>query len=66
MIAKPLPDSIEANALGCKCPIAGNGGGGSRGAGVLEDGVRSWVVDPHCPLHADPKWWMPRHQGAPA
>lgn len=65
VIDKPMPDSDAANALGCKCPISGNGVIGKRGVGVIIDGVTSRVINPQCAIHADPKWWMPRHQGAP-
>ena len=59
MTDKPLPDSPEANRLGCSCPVSGN----NKGEGVFLNGARSWNVNPKCPVHADPKWWMRRHVG---
>lgn len=51
-----MPDSQEANKLGCSCPVGPN----NKGAGMLMDGVRSWEINPACPLHANPKWWLSR------
>lgn len=59
MTDRPLPDSPEANGLGCSCPVGPN----NKGAGKLEDGVLSWSVNPKCPVHGDPRWWMPRRKG---
>lgn len=55
------PDHPEANKRGCKCPaIAAN----NHGEGTLIDGVRSWTVNPQCPLHADPRWWATKPPAA--
>lgn len=54
---KPLPDSVDANRLGCSCPAYKSGDGAQRGDGVLKDGVREWVVDPRCRIHSNPRWW---------
>jgi hypothetical protein len=48
------PDHPEANKLGCKCPVHY---GNNKGDGTVIDGVRSFTVNPQCPVHADWRWW---------
>lgn len=62
MKAKPMPpDHPEANRAGCNCPGTCNG----SGAGIIttEDGytIKEYTVNPNCPLHGDPKYWLPSH-----
>ncbi len=45
----PNPESDEAVALGCKCPVLDNNHG--RGAYEDSDGPLFWI-DPSCPVHA--------------
>lgn len=49
------PDHPEANKLGCRCPTIA--GGNEKGQGTIIDGIRSFTVNPECPVHADPRWW---------
>ena len=58
MTNKPMPDSPDANRLGCACPTSPNG----RGEGVLLDGVRSWTISERCPIHTKPGWWLPKRK----
>lgn len=57
---KPMPDSAEANKLGCSCPVGPNG----KGEGVTVEGVREWTINPKCALHSKPEWWMPERRGS--
>lgn len=56
--AKPMPDSPEANRLGCSCPATGNGM--PRGEGLMIEGIRSWTVSRNCPLHSKLEFWLTR------
>lgn len=52
------PDHPEANRKGCTCPNAGNNGG----SGTLSDPkegtpVRTFTVNPACPVHSNPRAW---------
>ncbi len=56
----PLPDSVDANALGCKCSRELN----KSGEGIVitdEPGlpVRQFVINPLCELHSNTKSWLP-------
>lgn len=49
-----LPDHPEANKQGCRCPVHT---GNNHGEGTVIDGIRSWMINPECPIHSDWKWW---------
>lgn len=59
MPSKPMPDSPEANRLGCSCPSGKNGNGNQRGEGVVVDGIRERIIDRNCPVHSALAWWLP-------
>jgi len=48
------PDHPEANKLGCKCPATSPN---NKGEGTIVEGIRSFIVNPACPMHSDPRWW---------
>lgn len=55
---KPLPDSVEANRLGCSCPAGKSGVHDQRGEGKVVDGVREWTISQTCKLHSKPSFWL--------
>lgn len=60
MPTRDMPDSPEANRLGCSCPSQKNGAGNDRGKGVLVDGIREWTINPSCKIHTPAAWWFSR------
>lgn len=58
MTDRPLPDSAEANKIGCPCPRSDN----KNGEGTVTDGVRVFVINPNCTLHSKLSFWRPVYQ----